>query len=75
MDFTPIESTRSFSLTSEGGEVCECIQLLPDEIVEGDEVFEVAVSSTDSRVIGSRSRVVIEDDDGIKIIEFSHSIS
>ncbi len=64
VDFTAVESRRSFSLTGEGGEVCECIQLLPDEVVEGDEVFEVAVSSMDSRVTGSRSRVVIKDDDG-----------
>ena len=64
VDFAAVESTRPFSLTSEGGEACECIQLLPDEIVEGDEVFEVAVDATDPRVIGSRSRVLIKDDDG-----------
>ena len=49
--------------------VCECIQLLPDELAEGSEEFDVVVSSSHPGILGSRSIVTIKDDDGMERVK------
>lgn len=68
IDYVAKQTTGlSFNLGSNSMMVCECIQLLPDNIVEGDEEFEVVVSSSNSAVLGSRATVRIKDDDGMEL--------
>lgn len=60
----PKQVDLSFDLSSNTTRVCVCVQLLDDQLVEGDKDFSVAISSPDQRIIGSRSIVRIIDDDG-----------
>ena len=64
-DFIAKRVPRSFSLNGTQ-EVCECITILPDSLAEGDEFFDIAIFFDDARIISSRSRVRIKDDDGKK---------
>lgn len=64
VDFVATRAISSFSSSST--RVCECVELIQDNLVEGDEFFDVVVTSPDSRVNGSRSRIIIKDDDSEK---------
>ncbi len=56
--------SRSFSLARNSPQqVCECFPILSDKLAEGDEFFDIEVSSSDPRVSVTSSRINIKDDD------------
>lgn len=63
-DFMDVSSNRTFSLPLQRFEVCECLSVIQDDIVEGDEVFYLTLISTHPQVRTTGAVVHIVDDDG-----------
>ena len=63
-DFVGISSNRTFSLPLQRFEVCECLSIIQDDVIEGDEVFYISLTSTHPRVVTTGAVVHIIDDDG-----------
>lgn len=58
-----VSSNRTFSLPLHQLEICECINIVQDDVMEGDEVFYIVLSSPNPQVRTTGAVVHIVDDD------------
>ena len=65
VDYLPLNADRTFVPNVGNGMQCTMITTMTDQLVESDEFFEVALTSSDLVTPPSQpARVVIRDDDG-----------
>ena len=62
-DFMALSTNRTFTLPLHELEICECINIVQDDVTEVDEVFYIILSSPNPQVRTTGAVVHIVDDD------------